>query len=39
MPEGDTFAVALACHRDLLPAILAYGFNTTTRLHLALDMP
>lgn len=39
MPEGDTFESATATHRRIMPAVLRCGFNTTGRLHLALDVP
>jgi 7-carboxy-7-deazaguanine synthase len=39
MPEGATFDVVMATHQRIMPAITQHRLNTTTRLHLALDMP
>ena len=39
MPEGATLERSIATHRQIMPAVLRYGFNTTSRLHLSLDVP
>ena len=39
MPEGSTLERATATHRQIMPAVLRFGFNTTGRLHLSLDVP
>lgn len=39
MPEGSTLDRATATHRRIMPAVLRFGFNTTGRLHLSLDVP
>ena len=39
MPEGSTLDRVTVTHRRIMPAVLRFGFNTTGRLHLSLDVP